>query len=144
MRTSIARGLAISGICLLALPGCTNKRQQIKITKLESDLEALQQEFDTTVEEKEQEFSEKAEAFSKLEADTAAQIQQITAERDKLAAEYANFKKTADRAAAELQAKVPKDASTPGHANFTTSYTNTNTNPNTNINSNCNTYYYTY
>jgi uncharacterized membrane-anchored protein YhcB (DUF1043 family) len=118
MRTSIARGLAISGICLLALPGCTNKRQQIKITKLESDLEALQQEFDTTVEEKEQEFSEKAEAFSKLEADTAAQIQQITAERDKLAAEYANFKKTADRAAAELQAKVPKDASTPGHDNF--------------------------
>lgn len=90
----------------------------MKITKLETDLEALQQEFDTTVEEKEKEFSAKEEAFRKLESDTSAQIQQITADRDKLAAEYANFKKTADRAAAELQAKVPKDASAPGHADF--------------------------
>jgi hypothetical protein len=118
MRTSIMRGLAISSVSLLVLPGCTSKRQQLRIKTLETDMETLQQEFDTTVEEKEKELSEKEEAYRKLENEKAEEIHQLTTEREKIAAEFAEFKKKAARTEADLLARVPKDASTPGHADF--------------------------
>ncbi len=79
---------------------------------------ALNQELETTVEKKEQELAEKDDALRKLESETAEQIQTLTVERDKLAADFAAVKKQTDRAEAERVARLPKDASTPGHSDF--------------------------
>jgi hypothetical protein len=112
------RGLAVSTISLLALSGCTSKRQAIKIKSLETDMENLQLDLEKTVEEMEKEISEKEDALRKAQDEASDQIRDLTQERDKIAAEYADFKRKADREAAALRAQVPKEASAPGHSDF--------------------------
>jgi uncharacterized membrane-anchored protein YhcB (DUF1043 family) len=118
MKTSILRALAVTSISLLAIPGCTNKRQEIKINKLEAELDELQEELNTTVEEKDNEFAAKDAEMLKMENETSEQIQQLTAERDKLNSELTDAKRQLERMEADRQASIPKDASTPGHADF--------------------------
>lgn len=118
MSTSIFRGLAISGISLVALSGCSNKRQQAQIDKLQGQLDETKQEIQSTVDEMDKEIAAKEEAMRKLETETSEQIQQLTAERDKLRDDYEKARNEAARAEADRLASLPKDASTPGHADF--------------------------
>lgn len=103
---------------MLVLTGCTNKKQQLQIDKLETELSKVEQDFETMMEEKDKELSAKDEAMRKLETDTADQIQQLTKERDAATAEATSLKKAAERAEADRLASLPKDASSPGHADF--------------------------
>lgn len=118
MKLSIVRALAVSSIALLALPGCSNKRQELKIKALETELDTLQEELNETVEANDKELAAQQQATRTLEIETAEQINQLTQERDRLASETTTLKQQIERAEAERRGRVPKDASTPGHANF--------------------------
>lgn len=118
MKISVVRGLAACTLILAALPGCTSKRQQLQIKKLEATLEEVESELAESTERLEKELQAKDEELRKLESDSSNQINDLTIERDKLANELTALKRKVERAEAERVARLPKEASDPGHADF--------------------------
>jgi S1-C subfamily serine protease len=118
MTTPVVRRIAILGLALLSLPGCTNKKDQAKIKELEAQIETLQEETSTSLNERDKELSQKDEASSKAQNDAEQKILQLTAERDKAQQELDLLKKAAARAETARIASLPKDASSPGHPDF--------------------------
>ncbi|MEO0016769.1 MAG: hypothetical protein RLZZ522_52 [Verrucomicrobiota bacterium] len=118
MKLSIVRGLAVSSIVVLALSGCTNKRQELKIKTLETQLDSLQEQLNETVNSNDKELSLQQQATRTLEIETTEQINQLTQERDRLAAETATLKQQIARAEAERLARIPKNTSAPAQPEF--------------------------
>lgn len=118
MKLPIVRNLALLSITLVALSGCSNKKDQAKVKELESELTALQEESSSTLAEREKELSNKEEAYRTMQSETAEKIQQLTSERDTAISELDILKKEAARAEARRVASLPKDASSPGHADY--------------------------
>ena len=118
MKLPIVRNLALLSITLVALSGCSNKKDQAKVKELESELTALQEESSSTLAEREKELSDKEEAYRTMQSETAEKIQQLTSERDTAISELDILKKEAARAEARRVASLPKDASSPGHADY--------------------------
>ncbi len=116
MKLSIVRGLAVSSIAVLALSGCTNKRQETKIKTLETQLDSLQEQLNETVDSNDKELSLQQQATRTLEIETTEQINQLTQERDRLAAETATLKQQIARAEAERLARIPKNTTAPAPA----------------------------
>ena len=118
MKFPIIRGLAILSLSMLALSGCTNKKDRARIKDLEAEIETLNAEFTTTLGEREKELADKDEASRNAQSETAQKIQELTLERDQAAQELAALKNEATRSEAARIARLPKDASTPGHADY--------------------------
>jgi hypothetical protein len=118
MKTSrLLRVTAVCGISLLLLPGC-NKRYITKIKELEEDKNTLVEEHETELEKLDEEFREKEVALEKTAEDQVAKIDEITQERNRLNSELESAKDEITRLKKEIDDKTPKDASTPGHADF--------------------------
>jgi len=118
MKTVIIRRVAILSVALFALSACSSKKDQAKIKSLESDIETIQEENAATLAEREKELQEKDDFMRNAQSETAQQIQQLTGERDTAVQELAAVKNDMARAEAARLARQPKDASTPGHADF--------------------------
>lgn len=118
MTAPVVRSIAILSISLISLTGCTNKKSQAKIKELETQIETLQEETSTALNERENELSQKDEAANKAQNEAEQKIQQLTTERDKAQQEVELLKKAAARAETARIASKPKDASSPGHPDF--------------------------
>ena len=118
MKIMIIRRVAILSVALFALSACTNKKDQAKIKTLESEIETIQEENSTNLAEREKELQEKDDSMRNAQSEAATQIQQLTSERDTAVQELAAVKNDMARAEAKHLASQPKDASTPGHAEF--------------------------
>jgi hypothetical protein len=118
MRIQIIRRIVIVSIALFALSGCTNKKNQARIKELELEIETIQEENSANIEEREKEMSEKEDALNTKQNETAEEIRKLTQERDTAVQERDNLKNIAARAEAALKKSLPKDASSPGHADF--------------------------
>lgn len=118
MRTPILRGLTLLSFSLLALTGCTNKKDQARVKELETEIETVNAEFTATLAEREKELADKDEAARTAQSDTAQKVQQLTLERDQAVQELTALKSEAARTEAARVARLPKDASSPGHADY--------------------------
>ena len=110
--------VVILSMAMVALPGCTNKKDQAKIKQLQADIESIQEENNAAISEREKELQQRDETARTAQTESTQQIQQLTQERDAAILELTALKKTSARAEAALAASVPKDASTPGHPDY--------------------------
>jgi|GEM_PF-4778122 len=97
-------------MALLTLSACSNKKNLAKIHDLETQLETLQEESTTTTDDLNRQLSEREDAARTAQAETAQQIQQLTAERDAVTQELAAAKADVVQAAAASIDKVAKEA----------------------------------
>ena len=97
MRTPILRGLTLLSFSLLALTGCTNKKDQARVKELETEIETVNAEFTATLAEREKELADKDEAARTAQSDTAQKVQQLTLERDQAVQELTALKSEAAR-----------------------------------------------
>lgn len=118
MTPPVALRIALVSMAVLAMSGCTSKKQQARIKELEDQIEAIQEENNNTLNEREKELAERDEAARTAQSESATLIQQLTQERDAAALELASLKKVAARAEAARLASIPKDASSPGHQDY--------------------------
>ncbi|MEI6654682.1 MAG: trypsin-like peptidase domain-containing protein [Verrucomicrobiota bacterium] len=118
MRTPIIRGLTLLSISLLALTGCTNKKDKTRIKELEAEIETGTTEFTATLAEREKDIAEKDELSRTAQSESAQKIQQLTLERDQATQELTTLKAETVRTEAARVARLPKDASSPGHADY--------------------------
>ncbi|MCX6874973.1 MAG: serine protease [Verrucomicrobia bacterium] len=118
MKPPVVRNLVLLSIALLSLSACTSRKNQARIKELEAQIEASAEEAAATEMAREKDQAEKSEAAYKAQSEASQQIQQLTQERDQAARELAVLKLQASRAEAARLAKLPKDASTPGHPEF--------------------------
>lgn len=118
MSTLFLRSLAVSSISVLLLAGCSSKKYQAKIKDLEAEIENLETEKEEALDAKDEEMRDKEQEFEKTEQESTAKIDEITQERDRLNSEISDLKQKVAQLEAEIDAKTPKDASTPGHEDF--------------------------
>lgn len=120
MTNHVARHLhlVLLSMAVLALPACTDKKQTARINDLETQLATLQEEHTTATNELSRELAQRDEAARTAQADTAQQIQHLTAERDAAVQQLAALKTEVARAEAARIAKIPTDPSVPGHPEF--------------------------
>jgi len=118
MSALFLRSLAVSSISVLLLAGCSNKKFQAKIKDLEADIENLETAKEEALDAKDEEIRDKEQEFEKTQQESTAKIDEITQERDRLNSELSDMKQKVAQLEAEIDAKTPKDASTPGHADF--------------------------
>ena len=128
MKSPLARHLVLLSLAVFALTGCTDKKSLAKIQDLQAQIETMQEENTTAMNDLHRQLADSEEAARTAQADTAQKIQQLTAERDTAIQQLATAKTEMARAEAERIAKVPTDPSAPGHPDFDpakeTKYTN--------------------
>jgi len=105
-------------MAVLALSGCSSKKDKARIRDLEAEIESIHEEDNNTLSERERELAQHDDDARTAQNEAAQTIQQLTRERDTAVAEVGSLKKAVERAEAARVASVPKDASSPGHPDF--------------------------
>jgi len=118
MKSPFAHRVVLLSLAIFALSGCTDKKSLAKIQDLETQIETMQEENTTTVNDLHRQLSEAEEAARTAQSDNVQKIQQLTGERDTAVKQLATTKADVARAEAARIAKLPKDPSTPGHPEF--------------------------
>ena len=113
-----ARHLLLLSLTAFALSACSNKKNLAKIHDLETQLETLQEETTNTTNDLNRRITENEDAARNAQAEAAQQIRQLTTERDAATQQLAKTKAEFARAEEARIAKLPKDASVPGHPEF--------------------------
>ena len=118
MKNLLARRLLVVCVSLFALGACSGKKDQAQIKKLQKELETLNEEHSTEVDDLNKRVREKEEMLIAAESKASALIQELTNERNQALADAANLKREAERAEEALRAATPKDASSPANPDF--------------------------
>lgn len=120
MKNLLARRLLVVCISLFAVGACSGKKDQAQIKKLQKELETLNEEHSTEVDDLNKRCREKEEMIKAAESKANALIQELTNERNQALAEASNLKREVERVEEASRTAVPKDASSPANPEFNT------------------------
>ncbi len=117
MKASLARALAVSGVLVLLLPGCT-KRYVLKIKELEDRLAETELAMEEKQTEAEDEMYDKEASFEDQKQELENTVQNITQEKLNLEAEITRLNDEIESLKRTIDERTPKDENDQGHDNY--------------------------